>query len=106
MGGFVTDKPPCECCGTHPCQKTQPESRPSDAACCPEADGDFCPVHGPNPAPASGIDRLLTQMQETGRIPTGASVPLGWLLGFLGQLGINPDDVRIDVSNGWIEVVR
>lgn len=53
-----------------------------------------------------GLDLLRMQIQKTGRIQTGASVPLGWLLGFLGNLGIDPDDVRIDVVNGWIEVVR
>lgn len=53
---------------------------------------------------ASGLDLLLTQMQETGRIPAGGGFPLGWLLGFLDELGIDPATIYINVRDGIIEV--
>lgn len=65
------------------------------------------PPNGAEPdIAASGVDLLLTQMQETGRIRAGMGIDLGWLLGFLGELGIDPALVYIDVANGWIEVDR
>lgn len=52
----------------------------------------------------SGIDRLLTQMQETGKIPMGnKGFDLGWLLFFLDELGIDPNTVYLNISDGLIE---